>query len=169
MFPFFSKNIVLYRFIAGIYMLNYTQHNKKGTNYKFFGLGLASCQTLLQARSKGLDLPYRHWLTGYLTTVNTLTKVRWISEAQRIVMACWGYWNTTVSSSTAFFQSSRRIPGDWSISKTQDPHAPKARTTTLASMQNVRIASRTAQISLYSTISCKVMCWVVLVTRHVNT
>ena len=29
---------------------------------------------LFQARSNSLDLPYRHWLTGYLTAVNKLTK-----------------------------------------------------------------------------------------------
>jgi hypothetical protein len=38
------------------------------------GFGGESCQTFLQARSNHLDLPYRHWLTGYLTAVNTLTK-----------------------------------------------------------------------------------------------
>jgi len=38
------------------------------------GCGLAPCQTFLQVRSNGLDLPYRHWLTSYLTAVNTLTK-----------------------------------------------------------------------------------------------
>ena len=38
------------------------------------GSGSESCQTFLQARSNGLDLPYRHWLTGYLTAVNKLTK-----------------------------------------------------------------------------------------------
>jgi hypothetical protein len=38
------------------------------------GFGSESCQTFLQARSNGLDLPYRHWLTGYLTAVNKLTK-----------------------------------------------------------------------------------------------
>jgi hypothetical protein len=38
------------------------------------GCGSKSCQTFLQARSNGLDLPYRHWLTGYLTAVNKLTK-----------------------------------------------------------------------------------------------
>jgi hypothetical protein len=43
-------------------------------NYVAFGFGLESCQTFLQARSNGLDLPYRHWLTGYLTAVNKLTK-----------------------------------------------------------------------------------------------
>jgi hypothetical protein len=42
-------------------------------NYVALGFGLASCQTFLQARSNGLDLPYRHWLTGYLTAVNQLT------------------------------------------------------------------------------------------------
>jgi hypothetical protein len=42
--------------------------------YVTLGMGLESCQTFLQARSNGLDLPYRHWLTGYLTAVNTLTK-----------------------------------------------------------------------------------------------
>src|SRR2546428_888089 len=43
-------------------------------NYVALGMGLESCQTFLQARSNGLDLPYRHWLTGYLTAVNKLTK-----------------------------------------------------------------------------------------------
>jgi hypothetical protein len=43
-------------------------------NYVALGFGLESCQTFRQARSNGLDLPYRHWLTGYLTAVNTLTK-----------------------------------------------------------------------------------------------
>jgi hypothetical protein len=38
------------------------------------GFGLESCQTFLQARSNSLDLPYRHWLTGYLTAVNKLTQ-----------------------------------------------------------------------------------------------
>src|SRR6266446_4843288 len=43
-------------------------------NYVALGFGLESCQTFLHARSNGLDLPYRHWLTGYLTAVNKLTK-----------------------------------------------------------------------------------------------
>ena len=43
-------------------------------NYVALGLGLESCQTFMQARSNHLDLPYRHWLTGYLTAVNKLTK-----------------------------------------------------------------------------------------------
>jgi hypothetical protein len=43
-------------------------------NYVALGFGLEACQTFLQARSNGLDLPYRHWLTGYLTAVNKLTK-----------------------------------------------------------------------------------------------
>src|SRR5256712_1909578 len=43
-------------------------------NYMALGMGLESCQTFLKARSNGLDLPYRHWLTGYLTAVNKLTK-----------------------------------------------------------------------------------------------
>jgi len=43
-------------------------------NYVALGFGLESCQTFLQARSNGLDLPYRHWLTGYLTAVNKWTK-----------------------------------------------------------------------------------------------
>ena len=43
-------------------------------NYVALGFGLEACQTFLQARSNGLDMPYRHWLTGYLTAVNKLTK-----------------------------------------------------------------------------------------------
>ena len=43
-------------------------------NYVTLGFGAESCQTFLQARSNRLDLPYRDWLTGYLTAVNTLTK-----------------------------------------------------------------------------------------------
>ena len=42
-------------------------------NYVALGFGSEACQTFLQARSNGLDLPYRHWLTGYLTAVNKLT------------------------------------------------------------------------------------------------
>jgi hypothetical protein len=42
-------------------------------NYVALGFGLESCQTFLQARNNRLDLPYRDWLTGYLTAVNTLT------------------------------------------------------------------------------------------------
>ena len=44
------------------------------SNYVALGFGSESCTTWLQARSNGLDLPYRHWLTGYLTAVNKLTK-----------------------------------------------------------------------------------------------
>ncbi len=43
-------------------------------NYVALGFGSESCQTFLQARSNSLDLPYRHWVTGYLTAVNKLTK-----------------------------------------------------------------------------------------------
>jgi hypothetical protein len=43
-------------------------------NYVALGFGLESCQTFLHTRSNSLDLPYRHWLTGYLTAVNKLTK-----------------------------------------------------------------------------------------------
>ena len=43
-------------------------------NYVALGFGSESCQTFLQARSNGLDLPYRHWVTGYLIAVNKLTK-----------------------------------------------------------------------------------------------
>ncbi|SRR5216684_7809758 len=43
-------------------------------NYVALGFGLESCQTFFQARSNSLDLPYRHWLIGYLTAVNKLTK-----------------------------------------------------------------------------------------------
>ena len=44
------------------------------SNYVVLGFGGEPCNTFLQARSNGLDLPYRHWLTGYLTAVNKLTK-----------------------------------------------------------------------------------------------
>src|SRR6266481_2733567 len=43
------------------------------SNYVALGFGSESCTTWLQARSNGLDLPYRHWLTGYLTAVNKFT------------------------------------------------------------------------------------------------
>src|SRR5215471_3151444 len=43
-------------------------------NYVALGFGSESCQTFLLARSNRLDLPYRDWLTGYLTAVNKLTK-----------------------------------------------------------------------------------------------
>ena len=43
-------------------------------NYVALGFGSEACQTFLQARSNHLDLPYRHWLTGYLTAVNKQTK-----------------------------------------------------------------------------------------------
>ena len=42
-------------------------------NYVALGFGLEACQTFLQARGNGLDMPYRHWLTGYLMAVNKLT------------------------------------------------------------------------------------------------
>src|SRR5262245_33209475 len=42
-------------------------------NYVALGFGSEACQTFLQARSNSLDLPYRHWVTGYLTAVNKLT------------------------------------------------------------------------------------------------
>ena len=43
-------------------------------NYVALGFGGEACQAFLQARSNRLDLPYRDWLTGYLTAVNKLTK-----------------------------------------------------------------------------------------------
>ena len=43
-------------------------------NYVALGFGLESCSTLIQASADGLDITYRHWLTGYLTAVNKLTK-----------------------------------------------------------------------------------------------
>jgi hypothetical protein len=43
-------------------------------NYVALGFGSESCQTFLLAQSNRLDLPYRDWLTGYLTAVNKLTK-----------------------------------------------------------------------------------------------
>ena len=50
-----------------------SNHDVQG-NYGALGFGSEMCQSFLQARSNGLDLPYRHWLTGYLTAVNKLTK-----------------------------------------------------------------------------------------------
>ena len=50
-----------------------SSHDAQG-NYVALGFGSELCQTFLQARSNSLDLPYRHWLTGYLTAVNKLTK-----------------------------------------------------------------------------------------------
>src|SRR5215468_8849129 len=43
-------------------------------NYVALGFGSEACQTFLLARSNRLDLPYRDWLTGYLTALNKLTK-----------------------------------------------------------------------------------------------
>ena len=43
-------------------------------NYVALGFGLESGQTVLQARSNGLELPYRHWMTGYHTPANQRTK-----------------------------------------------------------------------------------------------
>jgi hypothetical protein len=42
-------------------------------NYVILGFGAEACQTFLQARSNGLEMAYRHWLTGSLTAVNKLT------------------------------------------------------------------------------------------------
>jgi hypothetical protein len=58
---------------ADVDACSWSSSDAKG-NYVALGFGLESCQTFLQARSNGLDLPYRHWLTGYLTAVNKLTK-----------------------------------------------------------------------------------------------
>jgi hypothetical protein len=55
------------------YAYSWEGSDAKG-NYVALGFGIESCQTFLQARSNGLDLLYRHWLTGYLTAVNKLTK-----------------------------------------------------------------------------------------------
>jgi hypothetical protein len=60
--------------IALLYIPNLGSSSDAKSNYVALGFGLESCQTFLQARSNGLDLPYRHWLTGYLTAVNKLTK-----------------------------------------------------------------------------------------------
>ncbi len=43
-------------------------------NYVALGFGLESCSALSQASADGLDITYKHWLTGYLTAVNKLTK-----------------------------------------------------------------------------------------------
>ena len=44
-------------------------------NYVTLGFGSETCQTFLQARSNGLDMAYRHWVTGYLTAVNLLGQI----------------------------------------------------------------------------------------------
>jgi hypothetical protein len=43
-------------------------------NYVALGFGLESCTSFIQASADGLDITYRHWLTGYLTAVNKLTQ-----------------------------------------------------------------------------------------------
>src|SRR6266404_6060681 len=43
-------------------------------NYVALGFGLESCGAFIQASAHGLDITYRHWLAGYLTAVNKLTK-----------------------------------------------------------------------------------------------
>ena len=40
-------------------------------NYVALGFGSEACQTFLQARSNGLDFPFRHWFTGPLTAVES--------------------------------------------------------------------------------------------------
>ncbi len=42
-------------------------------NHVALGFGSETCQTFLQAESNGLDVAYRHWVTGYLTAVNKLS------------------------------------------------------------------------------------------------
>ena len=73
-----TARLLIGRLVVPILLLLFTpvpasSRDAKG-NYVALGFGLESCQTFLQARSNGLDLPYRHWLTGYLTAVNKLTK-----------------------------------------------------------------------------------------------
>src|SRR5712692_10832810 len=56
-------------------------------NYVALGFGLESCQTFFQARSNSLDLPYRHWLIGYLTAVNKLTRL--ILDSRVVIGQVW--------------------------------------------------------------------------------
>src|SRR6266496_2723079 len=73
-----TARLTIVNFLIPILLLMYlpipgSSSDTKG-NYVALGFGLESCQTFLQAGSNGRDLPYRHWLTGYLTAVNKLTK-----------------------------------------------------------------------------------------------
>jgi hypothetical protein len=72
-----ARPTLAYLFVPIILMMSMpvsgSSSDVKG-HYVALGFGLESCQSFLQARSNGLDLPYRHWLTGYLTAVNKLTK-----------------------------------------------------------------------------------------------
>src|SRR5262249_28667929 len=65
---------LLFKKIAFFYIPNFGSSRNAKRNYVALGFVLESCQPFPQARSNGLVLPYRHWLTGYLTAVNKLTK-----------------------------------------------------------------------------------------------
>ena len=66
-------------------------------NYVALGFGLEACQTFLQTRSNGLDMAYRHWLTGYLTAVNKLTHntvdMRGTTDTDGILWLLEQYWS----------------------------------------------------------------------------
>ena len=70
-----GKTLVLWLLMLPLFFVPFAGicSDTKG-NYVALGFGSETCQTFLQARSNGPDLPYRHWLTGYLTAVNKLTK-----------------------------------------------------------------------------------------------
>jgi hypothetical protein len=64
-------------------------------NYVALGFGLESCNTFVQASAHGLDITYRHWLTGYLTAVNKLTKdtvdMRGTADIDRMILSLKNY------------------------------------------------------------------------------
>jgi hypothetical protein len=64
-------------------------------NYVALGFGLESCGAFIQASAHGLDITYRHWLAGYLTAVNKLTKdtvdMRGTTDIDRMILSLKNY------------------------------------------------------------------------------
>jgi hypothetical protein len=64
-------------------------------NYVALGFGLESCTSFIQASADGLDITYRHWLTGYLTAVNKLTQdtvdMRGTADIDRMMLSLKNY------------------------------------------------------------------------------
>jgi len=73
-----TRRLTMVPFLVPILLLMLRPMPVRGSdvkgNYVALGFGSEACQTFLLARSNRLDLPYRDWLTGYLTALNKLTK-----------------------------------------------------------------------------------------------